>query len=434
MNENINIHEWADLATGWLMDYVFTANTLAQVTFIIATLMISAAVQRMTATKLVNAVNKIEASAGIKRLMHSLRRQVFAFTGLVILFLGSLVAVSGLIDIETRLISAAMGLLVAWVVVRLITLFIRNSMFRNIIAVGIWIIAALMILGIEDETAAMLDGIGMNLGEFRLSALTVLKGLFLLFILLYAAGFASSYLEQKIRKSSSLTMTSKVLITKIVRIVLVTFALLVGITSAGIDLSLLAVFSGALGLGVGFGLQKGISNLFSGMLLLMDKSITPGDVIELPGTGGDTAFGWVAHMGARYTEIVTRDNKSFLIPNEDFITQQVVNWSHGSTLIRLEVEFGVHYNSDPHQIRDMAIEAAKVPERVVDDPEPVCWLYEFGDSSLNFKLRFWIKDAEKGVTNVRGMVMMALWDIFKENNVQIPYPHREVYIHDAKAA
>ena len=172
-----------------------------------------------------------------------------------------------------------------------------------------------------------------------------------------------------------------------------------------------------MGLGVGFGLQKGISNLFSGMLLLLDQSIKPVDIIELEST-----FGWVNHMGARYTEIVTRDNKSFLVPNEDFITQQVINWSHGNTLVRVETKFGVHYDSDPYLVKKLAEDAATHPDRVVDNPAPVCHLVEFGDSSLNFVLRFWIKDAEKGITNMRGAVMLALWDAFKENKIAIPYP------------
>jgi len=136
-------------------------------------------------------------------------------------------------------------------------------------------------------------------------------------------------------------------------------------------------------------------------------------------------------MGARYTELVTRDNKSYLVPNEEFITQQVINWSHGNTLVRVQTEFGVHYDSDPHEVRRLAIQAAGKPDRVVDSPAPVCHLVEFGDSSINFVLRYWIKDAEKGIVNTKGDVMLALWDILKENDISIPYPHREVFMHKA---
>ena len=275
-----------------------------------------------------------------------------------------------------------------------------------------------------------LDGLAFSIGDFRLSALAVIKSIIMLFALLYFAIFASTFAERKIFQVRSLTRSSQVLIAKIIRITLIVFALLIGVTSAGIDLSLFAVFGGAIGLGIGFGLQKVISNLFSGMLLLLDRSIKPGDVIEIPDIG---TFGWVNNMSARYTEIVTRDNKSFLIPNEDFITQRVVNWSHGDSLIRMQIPFGVHYNSDPHKVKEIAeAAAAQAHERVVADPAPVCWMTEFGDSSLNFSLRFWIKDAEAGVTNIKGHVMMALWDAFKENGVEIPYPHREVYMHAVK--
>ena len=192
---------------------------------------------------------------------------------------------------------------------------------------------------------------------------------------MYGALFFANVLDRRLSSVRSLTPSSRVLISKISRVSLVVTALLIGITSAGIDLSLFAVFSGAVGLGIGFGLQKVISNLFRGMLLLLDQSIKPGDIIEMDGT-----FGWVNQMGARYTEIVTRDNKSYLVPNEEFITQHVVNWSHGNTLVRVETSFGVHYNSDPHLIKKLAVEAAHKPERVVDSPSAVCHLVEFGDS------------------------------------------------------
>ena len=133
-------------------------------------------------------------------------------------------------------------------------------------------------------------------------------------------------------------------------------------------------------------------------------------------------------MGGRHTEIITRDNKSYLIPNEQLITQQVVNWSHGDTSVRIEAKFGVHYKSDPHLVRKIAAEAAATPERVLESPAPVCHIVAFGDSSIDFVVRFWVRDAENGITNVRGEVMLALWDAFKEHGIVIPYPQREVTV------
>ena len=155
-------------------------------------------------------------------------------------------------------------------------------------------------------------------------------------------------------------------------------------------------------------------------------------VIELPSTveTADPVFGWVEHMGARYTEIITRDNKSYLIPNEDFITRQVVNWSHGDTLIRLEVKFRVSYEHNPREVKAIAEKAvAGAHERIAADHPPLCHLSEFGETGLHFRMRFWIRDAEKGVVNIRGIVMMALWDAFHEHGIKIPYPHHEIIIH-----
>jgi len=206
-----------------------------------------------------------------------------------------------------------------------------------------------------------------------------------------------------------------------VRIALITVALLAVVGSLGIDLTALTVFSGAVGVGIGFGLQKVVSNFVSGVIILMDKSIKPGDVISL----GET-FGWIRLLRGRYVSVVTRDGREYLIPNDDFITGQVVNWSFTDKLVRLDVPFGVSYGSDPHDVRKIAVAACAGVSRVANDPLPVCHLTAFGDSSLDFLLRFWIADPEQGLTNIRGAVMLALWDGFKENGIDIPFPHRHV--------
>lgn len=126
--------------------------------------------------------------------------------------------------------------------------------------------------------------------------------------------------------------------------------------------------------------------------------------------------------------MITRDGREYLIPNEDFITQQVVNWSFSSDYVRIDVDFGVSYDSDPHQVTQIAIDAAKSIKRISSYKEPVCWMTAFGDSALEFKLRFWISDPNNGLTNVRGAVLMALWDAFKEAEITIPFPHREIIV------
>ena len=361
----------------------------------------------------------------LKGTVRNLKRLLIPATTVLLLFPLQVLSGQGVIPFDFSIGEAAISLLLAWIIVRVLVQFIQNKAIRGILVPVIWLVAAFSILGVMDEVSAVLDAAGVDIGKQRISALTLTKGLLAICFLIYLANLVSSLLENKVNRTESFSNVSKVLLIKTIRIGLITLAILIGVTTAGIDLSLLAVFSGALGLGIGFGLQKGISNLFSGFLLFLDKSIKPGDVIELQ----NGAFGWVAHMGGRFTEIVTRDNKSFLIPNEDFITQPVVNWSHGNSLIRIEVKFGVSYESDPRLVKQLVEDAACKPDRVVAHPAPVCHLVAFGDSSVDFSLRFWITDAHEGLTNVRSAVMFGIWDAFKENDIAIPYPHREVFLH-----
>ncbi|MAM35136.1 MAG: mechanosensitive ion channel protein [Micavibrio sp.] len=404
-----------------------------QIAFLAAAFLTGWAVRRKMSPKLITKIDRSQLHFRIRQSLKNLVRLILPIVAVIIMGVFIQIHSNGGYDWDMHFASAITSLVVAWIVIRLAAQLIQNTFLRQTVALIAWFVAALNIIGVLDETSAALDSIGFSIGKSEITALAVIKAVFLIFALLYAALFTSTLTERRLAQVSSLTPASRVLISKIARVLLIIFALLIGVTAAGVDLSVLAVFSGALGLGIGFGLQKGVSNLFSGIMLLLDHSINPGDVIEIKDqAGADSTFGWVHHMGARYTEIVTRDNKSYLIPNEDFITQQVVNWSHGDTLVRIEVKFGVHYNSDPHKVVKVAAEAAARPERVVEEPKPVCWIIDFGDSSIDFTLRFWIKDAEKGVTNVKGQVYMALWDALKENDIQIPYPHREIYVHEVK--
>lgn len=430
MFEHIDIQGLWATAANWTTEHFLTANTLYQGILLLSAFVLGSIGYGMIRSKALKAVENGKMPRTAKKIANNLIRLLLPLISLIILFIGTQIAKTETLGINTTLTEGIMKVLLAWIVIRMAVQFIGNSAIRNFFALVIWSIAALSIFGLLDETTGALDALAFSIGDFRLSALAVIKSILLIFALLYFALFASGFAEKRIFEIKGLTRSSQVLVAKIIRVALIVFALLIGITAAGIDLSLFAVFGGAIGLGIGFGLQKGISNLFSGMLLLIDKSIEPGDVIEIPDSG---TFGWVNHMAARYTEIVTRDNKSFLIPNEELITQRVVNWSHGNSLIRLQVSFGVHYDSNPHTVREIAENATiGADPRICADPGPVCHLTEFGDSALNFSLRFWIKDAEAGITNIKGTVMLALWDAFKANAIEIPYPHREIYLHEKK--
>jgi len=312
----------------------------------------------------------------------------------------------------------------AWLVISVASQALRNQALRTAFAYLTWIFVAAMILGIVDDVAQVLDSVGFTIGENRISILSVSKGFLLLAAAMWLSTSVGGFLDRRIQGIDELTPSLRVLLGKITRIALLFVAALVVMSGIGIDLTALTVLSGAVGVGVGFGLQKVVSNFISGIIILVDESIKPGDTISL----GET-FGWIRELRARFVSVVTRDGREFLIPNEDFITREVVNWSFTDRYVRLDVEFGVTYDSDPHEVSRIAIEAASSVDRVDSSRnQPVCWLTEFGDSSLNFVLRFWIADPQQGLTNIKGKVLLKLWDALKENNIGIPYPHRELIV------
>lgn len=325
---------------------------------------------------------------------------------------------------RSYLIGLVGTLAIAWLAIGFATRLVRNRFLRRVVNWGLWIYVTLYFLNLSDDFRTFLDSLDITLGEFRISILTLLSGVVLIGVLFTAARIVSNTTATTIRRNEDISPSMQVLAVKAVQIALYGTAFFMGINSVGIDLSGLAILTGAIGVGLGFGLQKVISNLVSGVIILLDKSIKPGDVISL----GET-FGWIQTLGARYASVVTRDGKEYLIPNEDLITGQVVNWSHSNEYVRLDIFFGTAYGDDPHQVRALAIEAATTVERVLDYPKrPVCHIVGFGDSSVDYILRFWIKDPTGGLTNIRGGVYLALWDAFKANGISIPFPQREVTV------
>jgi small-conductance mechanosensitive channel len=309
----------------------------------------------------------------------------------------------------------------AWALVSFVARLVRNPLLRRIVNWGLWIWVTLFYLGLLDETEAALDSLAFSLGEFRLSLLGLITAVVAIAVLFALARFVSTTTTARLQRSEDLSPSMKVLVSKMLQIVLYAGAFFLGLRAVGVDLTGLAVLSGAIGVGLGFGLQKVVSNLVSGVIILLDKSIKPGDVISL----GET-FGWVTSLTSRYVSITTRDGKEYLIPNEDLITGQVVNWSHSNSYVRLDIYFGTAYADDPHLVRRVAIEAAAKTRRVLDVKPPVCHIVGFGDSSVDYILRFWISDPTGGLTNIRGNVYLALWDAFREHGISIPFPQREV--------
>lgn len=325
---------------------------------------------------------------------------------------------------RSYLLITAASLAFAWLVIRVVTSAIRNEFVVRLISVLAWTIAALSILGLLDSTIAALDSVAVVLGGLRLTPLLILKAAIFLAIALWIASVVGSFAERRIASSRDLTPSLQVLLTKVTRVALIVVAVAVVLAAVGIDLSSLAIFSSAIGVGIGFGLQKIVSNFISGIILLTDKSVKPGDLI----TAGDS-FGRVAAMNTRYILVAAGDGREFLIPNEDLVTQKVVNWTYADSNTMVKVNFATTYDADPRAVCRLAAEVAASAPRTMKFKPPVCLITEFAESGMKFTLTFWIADPEAGMDSARSDVMLSLWEAFRREGIKVPYPVRDLRLH-----
>lgn len=321
------------------------------------------------------------------------------------------------------ILAIAVSLLTAWVVIRLVLNFVADPWWAKAVAVSVWSYAALDIIGLLEPTLAFMNSLALNLGNFRLSLLEAAKAVVALVVFLWIANWAARLVEKRLHTLKHITPSQQVLFGKLARVLFITVAILVALNAVGIDLTALAVFSGALGLGIGLGLQKVVANLFSGMILLMDRSVKPGDVIAINGT-----YGWINTIGARYVSVITRDGIEHLIPNEHLISNPVENWSYTDRNVRQRLALGVSYEADLRKAIELAIEASNCFDRVLSDPEPRCLVKGFGDNTVDLELRVWIQDAEKGVSNIKSDIYLKVWDLFHEHGIEFAYPQRDIHV------
>jgi small-conductance mechanosensitive channel len=324
---------------------------------------------------------------------------------------------------ERRLVGIAASLTGLWIVLRASALLLRDALLARAVATIAWVVFSLDVVGLLAPTEETLDNLAITIGTLRLSVFLLLKAVLIVAILLWVAHSLARVIGTRLQRVNALSPSVQILSANLVRIALLSVALLLGLNAVGIDLTAFAVFSGAVGVGVGFGLQKIVSNFVSGIILLLERSIKPGDVIEVGST-----FGSVTYLGARYASVRGRDGKEYLIPNENLITNEVINWSYSSPLVRLDAKFSVAYGSDLHSVRDLAVDVARRTDRVLASPRPVCHVTGFGDSAVDMVLRFWIEDPTNGITNIKGEILLGLWDAFNEKRIEIPMPQREVHI------
>jgi small-conductance mechanosensitive channel len=330
-----------------------------------------------------------------------------------------------------NLLELAIPLLMSLAVIRIVVYFLRKAFqpspavkaWENLIATSIWIVVALHLLGWLPAVLTALDGVAMQVGSVRISLLATGKLVLALILLWVVALWLSALIENRISRTEYVNASMRVALVKLSKFLLLVLAFLLALNVVGIDLTALAVFGGALGVGIGFGLQRIASNFISGFIVLFDRSIRPGDVITI-----DNTFGWVQELHARYVVVRDRSGVERLIPNETLITTEVINWSYTDRNVRIKIPVSISYDNDPEQAMQILLECASANARVLADPVPTARLMNFGDNGIALELRVWIQDPEAGIASVRSDISLAIWRAFKAAGIVIPYPQRDLHL------
>ena len=360
-------------AAGWLNANLLDGETVPQVLAIVGSFLVARVLVHSLRVRAADFAGKIAAQR--QQVVLRLRPLGLPIAWALLLWF-SLVALRQA-DVPAPAVQAAVALVLAWIGIRLATSLIASPFWSRAIAIVFVAAAALRVFGLWSATLRILDEMTMTIGAVRLSVLGLIEAMLILAVLWSVGSVAARWLDRWIERLPDLTPSGRVLLGKMLRIATFSVAVFLALHAIGVDLTTLAVFSGAVGLGIGFGLQKIFSNLVSGLILLLDRSVKPGDVIAL-----SDHYGWINALGARYVSVVTRDGIEHLIPNEDLISERVENWSHSNNLLRLHAPFGIAYGSDLHQAVAIAEQAARDFPRVLPAPEPRCLVLAFGDSAV----------------------------------------------------
>ena len=423
-----NMNENMDLFIAWF-NSINQSSILLQIGIVLVSLIAASLVSRYLG-RLILGMGGEHPMPSFKKLTFStIRRILFPITAsiLVLIMLGVLQALKQ----PVQLLNIAISLLLSLAGIRLLVFFLRKGFTatpllkasENIISTFIWFVVALYLLDWLPSVTQTLDSFAFKLGATRISVLSVLNFIVLSAVLFTLAMWLSNYVERRVRASKHLNASLQVGLAKFLKFFLIAMAILVALDAVGINLTALTVFGGALGVGLGFGLQRITSNFISGFILLFDRSIKPGDVISI----GDK-FGWVQELRARYIVVMDRDGVETLIPNENLVTSDVINWSYSNPNVRLKIPVSISYGDNPEQALGLLNEAANNCNRVLTDPPPVARLMEFGDNGIHLELRIWISDPQNGISNVRSDLNLAIWRLFKQAGITIPFPQRDVHV------
>ena len=422
------VTNWAFFFIDWVNETLLNLGSIWQIAAMAATLALALLLRR--------SFRRFLDKLSDERVFGSILRRVIrtvAAIALPVCWTIGLSIVSAVFDamgLAIGLMRLVNSLLVAYIVIRVAAIFIPGAYWSSVFAWVAWSVAALNAVGVLDPVIEWMQATGMTIGGVSINLWAIVKGLMLTAILIWISTAITEAVGRRLDAIPSMNPAMRLLITKILQMLLIAIAVIVGLTAVGVDLTVFAVFSGALGIGIGLGLQQSVSNLFASFSLLADRSVQPGDVIEIETPQGAT-YGRVNKMTTRYVSVRTRDNTATLVPNQMMVANPVTNWSYGDKKMRLRAAVGVSYSTDLDQAIALCIGAAADVERVLSDPKPVCLLRGFGDSSVDLEVRFWITDPENGVANITSQVLMNVWRRFKENDIEIPFPQRDLNLRSA---
>lgn len=418
---------WADpiLADpmGWIQANLLNADVLMPIIWQVGAILIALLIGASLTARVKQLVE-----TGVSRLPDNIRNAVsetapnLVRPALWAAFLYAAQAAMAGAGIDSALVRIASSLSLAWLLINIVTAFLPQS-FRKPAGWVIWIFAALYAVGILDEVMAWLNSIGPPFGGRIISPVFVVQAIATVALFMFAANWLAKKLKTRVDELPQVEPSLRILMGNAVQVGLFFGAALLAMAGLGIPLSGLAVLGGAIGVGLGFGMQQIVANFISGVILLTDRSIKPDDVIEV-----DETYGVVKSLGLRYASVITRDGKEHLIPNEMLITDKVVNWSYSNKEVRVKRRLRVEYETDLREAVALVEQGAMQTDRVLARPAPKCLVMEFGDEAIEIEVRFWINDPENGVSNVSSAVMLNIWDRFREAGIDIPLRHEDVLI------
>ena len=341
-------------------------------------------------------------------------------------------------DLHTGLIDIALDLTTVLVLVRFGVHALSVSLGPNSwirawelkLTFVLWAIISFQVLGWFSGIERTFDSIDLVPGKTTFSLWALLKSIVVIVGFLVATSLIARTIERRVMKLEGLAISTRIGITKFSTFMLVGLGILLGINASGVDLTVLGLFTGAIGLGLGFGLQAIASNFVSGFVLLLDKSIKPGDVISFTGTTGTSTenFGWVQELRGRYIVVRDRDGVETLVPNQNLITNSVINWSYSDQRVRIRLPVMISFADDPEVALQVLIDAAANHPRILKEPGPVSRLMSFENYGMRVEVRFWIRDPMNGVNNVRSDVNREIWRLFKKHGITIPVQQHDVRV------